>query len=130
MHQGQSSIKLDMRFGWRPDWDQKSEKKGKDAIVIKLTYPDIKNILRTSVRGSQLFAETIGRTRDKTKMQNQESKSQHQNALSNADYCSNIVYRGYKPKVSLDLHMKFQQKVGFSQESKFYDVNLPKEIRA
>ena len=41
-----------MRFGWRPEFDEKSAKKGKDAIVIKLTYPDLKNLLRTSVRGS------------------------------------------------------------------------------
>ena len=59
-----------MRFGWRPEFDERSTKKGKDAIVIKLTYPEIKNLLRTSVRGSQLFAETINRKRDKTKIQN------------------------------------------------------------
>ena len=57
-----------MRFGWKPEYDQKSEKKGKDALAIKLTYPDLKNILFTSVRGSQLFGDTISRKRDKTKL--------------------------------------------------------------
>ena len=44
------------------------------------------------------------------------------------NYKSNIVYQGYKPKMSIDLHMKFQQKVGFNQESKYYDVNIPNEF--
>ena len=39
------------------------------------------------------------------------------------------MYRGYKPKESIDLHLKFGQKIRFNDESKFYDVNLPKEIK-
>ena len=39
------------------------------------------------------------------------------------------MYRGYKPKESTDLHLTFGHKIRFDDESKYYDVNLPREIK-
>ena len=54
---GQSSMKLDMKFGWRPEFNDKDRLHRKEAIAIKLTYPNTLGICKTSVRGCQLFTE-------------------------------------------------------------------------
>lgn len=47
-----------------------------------------------------------------------------------AGFESRLVYQGYRPSVSLELHLRFGQKVGFNEESQFYDVVIPKSIKA
>ena len=129
----QSGMQLDMRFGWRPDFEEKHPTTHKEALEIRLTYPTYKNLLRTSVRGSHLFSENINRQRgDKSREINLKNKTDHQNALAQSNYKSNIVYRGYKPQGSIDLHLKYGQKIrlaGEDEESKFYDVNLPQKVK-
>ena len=46
------------------------------------------------------------------------------------DFQSRLVYQGYRPQVSLELHLRFGQKVGLNEESQFYDVLIPKNIKA
>ena len=50
-------MKLDMKFGWRPEFNDKDRLHRKEAIAIKLTYPNTIGICKTSVRSCQLFNE-------------------------------------------------------------------------
>ena len=34
-----------------------------------------------------------------------------------ADFRSRLVYQGYRPSVSLELHLRYGQKVGFNEDS-------------
>jgi len=45
-------MKEDMRFGWRPEYNERDKKNRKEAVAIKLTYPNNKGLFRTSIRGS------------------------------------------------------------------------------
>jgi len=46
------------------------------------------------------------------------------------DYPSKLVYQGYRPSVSIELHLRYGQKAGFNEDAQFYDVLIPKSIKA
>ena len=46
-----------------------------------------------------------------------------------ADFPCKLVYQGYRPSVSLELHLRYGQKVGFNEDSQFYDVLIPKNVK-
>ena len=48
-HAGQGSMKLDMKFGWRPNFGDKLLHQ-KEAIAIKLSYPSNTGLLMQSMR--------------------------------------------------------------------------------
>lgn len=50
-------MKLDMKFGWRPEFNDRDRLNRKEAIAIKLTYPINIGLLKQSVRGGPLFSE-------------------------------------------------------------------------
>ena len=44
-HAGQKSIKIDLKLGWKPT-NFNYEQEADDAIAIRLTYPEHKNVYR------------------------------------------------------------------------------------
>lgn len=48
-------MKLDMKFGWRPGATDKKHRK--EAIAIKLGYPNNKDFFTKSIRNSTLCGE-------------------------------------------------------------------------
>ena len=50
-------MKLDMKFGWRPGFNDKDKMHRKEAIAIKLGYPNNQDIWLQSVRNSALCQE-------------------------------------------------------------------------
>ena len=56
-HAGQASMKIDMKFGWRPEFTDKDRLHRKEAIAIKLSYPSPAGLMRSSVLGSPMFAD-------------------------------------------------------------------------
>ena len=56
-HAGQASMKIDMKFGWRPEFTDKDRLHRKDAIAIKLSYPSNGGLMRSSVLGSPMFSD-------------------------------------------------------------------------
>ena len=49
-------MRLDMKFGWRPQFNDRDLHR-KEAIAIKLTYPNNQNLIQGSVRCTQLASE-------------------------------------------------------------------------
>lgn len=49
--------------------------------------------------------------------------------INEEEFSSRLVYQGYRPSVSLDLHIRYGQKAGFNDESIYYDVLIPKHIK-
>jgi len=47
-----------------------------------------------------------------------------------ADFPSKLVYQGYRPTVSLELHLRYGQKANFIEDSQYYDVLIPKNVKA
>ena len=45
-------MKLDMKFGWRPGFNDKDKLHCKEAIAINLNYPNNSNLILTSVRAN------------------------------------------------------------------------------
>ncbi len=46
------------------------------------------------------------------------------------EFPSRLVYHGYRPTVSLELHLRYGQKASFIEDSQYYDVLIPKNIKA
>jgi hypothetical protein len=45
-------MKLDMKVGWRPGFNDKDKLHSKEAIAIKLNYPSNSVLMRTSIRAN------------------------------------------------------------------------------
>ena len=45
------------------------------------------------------------------------------------NFVPNVVYQGYRPRDSIQLHFKIGQKAGFNEDSEFYDVLIPKKLK-
>ena len=50
-HAGQRSIKIDLKLGWKPS-DFNMDGFNNEAIAIKFTYAEHKNIVQNSIRHS------------------------------------------------------------------------------
>lgn len=59
MTQGQSGLKVDMHFGWKPDLQNSVGGQKAEAIAIKLKYPDHKMVVSNSVRASHHYKDVI-----------------------------------------------------------------------
>ena len=45
------------------------------------------------------------------------------------DFPSKLIYQGYRPNVSIELHLRYGQKASFNEDSQFYDVLIPKSVK-
>ena len=55
-------------------------------------------------------------------------KSQAKNKQQ-VDYKNKLIYQGYRPNVSIELHMRYGQKTIFNEDSQYYDVVIPKNAK-
>ena len=101
-HGAQSSMKLDMKFGWRPRYDDRM-KHNKEAIAIKLSYPTthINSLLLGSMRVDGGLSAEIYRNNKNYRTIKKEAKKNYI-----PGYQSRLVYQGYRPAVSLELHLR------------------------
>ena len=119
-------MKLDMKFGWRPRYDDRM-KHNKEAIAIKLSYPaiNVDSLLLSSMRAEGGLSAEIYRNNKNYRTIKKEAKANHI-----PGYQSRLVYQGYRPAVSLELHLRLGQKLGLNEEAEFYDVLIPKSVKA
>ena len=69
VHPGQIGMKEDMIFGWRPDFNDKERLHRKEAIAIKLNYPNNPNLFKTSIRANvNMLAEMYRNNKSKCRL--------------------------------------------------------------
>ena len=51
---GQKSLKIDVALGWKPT-NFRPDGFSHEAIEIKISYPEHKNVIKTSIRHSNIF---------------------------------------------------------------------------
>jgi hypothetical protein len=73
MHPGQGGLKQDMIFGWRPEFNDKERLQRKEAIAIKLNYPNNPNLIKTSIRANnnmlaEMYRDNKGKYRQLSRL--------------------------------------------------------------